>query len=372
MHLKHLFRIGHLPFISVRDWGIVGAVAVLSLFGLSALVSVSAATEEGRPWRHFAGILMGCVLMFLLGRLRSHHLRMTAHFIYGACLLLLVAVLVVGTDIRGTKGWILIGSLSVQPVEYMKIGLVLMLASYFERARLRTPIGALLAKSSLFAAPPVALTLMQPDVGSALVLVVIWWFFVFLQMSWRSRLILLSGTLLVGLMGWFLFFQEHQRERLRVLVDSSRDPFGAGYNIRQSIIAVGSGKLIGRGLGEGSQSQLQFLPEAATDFAFALIAEELGFAGALFLLFAFAVLIGRMLIHFARAPDDFSAYVLVGIGGWWFFQTSVYVGMNLGIAPVVGVPLPFVSYGGSSLLASFLAAGCVLAVCGESTVARDA
>jgi rod shape determining protein RodA len=128
--------------------------------------------------------------------------------------------------------------------------------------------------------------------------------------------------------------------------------------------------LFGRGLGAGSQSQLQFLPEAATDFAFALIAEELGFAGAFILLATFALLFARIGFHLARAPDNFARYVLAGIGGWWAFQVCVYVGMNMGLAPIIGIPLPFVSYGGSSLLASFLAAGCLLVVSNASTAER--
>ena len=359
-------------FFSLRDWGIVAAVVTLSAFGLVAVASLHAGTGDPRLVTQAIAVGVGCALMLVIARFRSHHLRAVSVPVYAACVAAMALVLVAGSTVRGTKGWFFLGPFSLQPVEFMKLGLILMLASYFERAHAVATPWELAAKSACIALPAVGLTLLQPDAGSALILVLLWALLLVPQMPWRQRAVLAVAAAALCVGGWFFLFEDHQRERVRVLVNPARDPFGAGYNIRQSIIAVGSGRIWGRGIGAGSQSQLQFLPEASTDFSFAIIAEELGLAGALALLVAYAVLLGRMLAHMPRAPDGFAACALAGIGGWWSVQAAFYVSMNLGLAPVVGIPLPFVSYGGSALLSCFLAAGCVLAACGDSTVPRDA
>ncbi|MEK7665843.1 MAG: FtsW/RodA/SpoVE family cell cycle protein [Patescibacteria group bacterium] len=240
----------------------------------------------------------------------------------------------------------------------MKLSLVFVLAKYFsEKARRQFGWRELFA-SGLLTIVPSVLVFAQPDFGSASILVGIWVVFVFFAgIRLRHALFLSVLSAMSALSAWFFFFADYQKERIMIFFDPARDPLGHGYNVLQAIIAIGSGKFFGRGLGFGSQSQLKFLPESQTDFIFAVIAEELGFIGVIFVLGAFVLLFLRLFHLMQVSRDDYTSYLLIGFGAILFIQVVVNVGMNLGLLPVTGIALPFVSYGGSSLLMSLAIVG---------------
>ncbi len=350
------------------DWVLATSLVVLYAMGLVATLSISQGGSEGRALRQFGYVMVGVLLVLGMVRLETHRLRTTAFIAYLVTVVMLALVLVIGTDIRGTKSWFAIGAFTLQPVEFMKLSLILMLAGYYERSRFRNDPWTRFLVSGIITAVPVGLVLMQPDAGSALILTLIWLAMAATQLDVRRIMLLIAVACAAGLVMWFFLLEGYQQERIRVLINPNLDPYGVGYNTRQSVIAIGSGLLFGRGIGAGSQGHLRFLPEAVTDFPFAVLAEELGLMGALVVFSAFAVLCARML-HIAReAREDFSSLLTYGVSAWFFLQAFVNIGMNLGILPVIGVPLPFISYGGSSLIAASLAAGVVI---GVRTVRRN-
>jgi rod shape determining protein RodA len=213
-------------------------------------------------------------------------------------------------------------------------------------------------ESGLITLFPVVLVLMQPDFGSASVLIGTWFIILICAgLPWRMLLGAIVVFAAIFAVGWQFFFADYQQARILSFIDPSRDPLGQGYNVTQAIIAIGSGGLFGSGLGFGTQSQLKFLPESQTDFIFAVIGEELGFVGVCIVLLSFGVIFFRIRRHVVLSRDDFANLLLLGSGAVIFLQFFVNVAMNLGLFPVTGIGLPFVSYGGSSLLAMFALAG---------------
>ncbi|HLC64269.1 MAG TPA: FtsW/RodA/SpoVE family cell cycle protein, partial [Patescibacteria group bacterium] len=207
----------------------------------------------------------------------------------------------------------------------------------------------------------IVLVMLQPDLGSAMILFFIWLVMVLLLPIRKKTVFIIFLIIVVLAAGaWFFLFKDYQKDRLLTFIQPQLDPLGAGYNVRQSVVAVGSGQLVGRGLALGSQSQLNFLPEQETDFIFAVIAEELGFVGASLLLILFFSLLVRLYRIAQQTRDDFGNMLALGVITYLTVQTFINMGMNMGIAPVTGVPLPLVSYGGSSLLSVLIALGIVL------------
>lgn len=271
-------------------------------------------------------------------------------------IVLLGSVLLFGTNVRGTTGWFIIGAFSIQPVEVVKIAMVLVVAYLLAQdtqPSLKTWAGSFLALVPVF-----LLLFLQPDFGPIMMLFVVWLLLNALRgLSKKGWLVLIIGMVLVLTVGWFGILSDHQKGRISTFLNPSQDPSGKGFQIQQSIIAIGSGGLTGKGLGEGVQSQLHFLPEAPTDFVFASLLEQLGFVGFVILLALWILFFWRVIRIIKRSKDPFTLYLSVGLGLLIFIQTVVNVGMNMGLAPIVGLPLPFLSYGGSALLASFMLVG---------------
>lgn len=343
------------------DWIQLGAVFVLVAFGLAAIYSVALSAEGGDLQffeKQLIAALIGLLLVLLVALSNYRLFRNWTLLLYVIGLLLLIGVLLFGTTVRGTTGWYHLFGFSFQPVEFMKLAVVFVLAKYFsEKARRQFGWRELLA-SGILTGIPAALVIAQPDLGSAAILIGLWGVFIFFAgIRTRHAFFLLVLSVLSALSAWFFFFADYQKERILIFLDPSRDPLYRGYNVLQAIIAIGSGQFFGRGLGFGSQSQLKFLPESQTDFIFAVIAEELGFVGVLLVLGALTILFVRLfrLVHIAH--DDYTSYLLIGFGAVLFIQVVVNVGMNLGLLPVTGIALPFVSYGGSSLLMSLAIVG---------------
>jgi rod shape determining protein RodA len=274
---------------------------------------------------------------------------------YAGGAILLIGVLLFGETIRGTRGWFAVGGLSFQPVEVAKILLMVALASYLVRFAHKKLSWVAIAGSALATAGYVGLVLLQPDFGSAVVIVLLWAaMVVFAGISWRSLLAIVLGSAVVACLAWFFVFQPYQKDRFMAFFNPAHDTRGAAYNVTQARIAIGSGGWFGKGIGEGSQSRLRFLPEAATDFTFAVIGEELGFVGVVFILGCFGVLFQRFAAIAHRAEDDFAVLLAVGFGAIFLIHVVVNAGMNLGVMPVTGIPIPFLSSASSFILATFL------------------
>ena len=276
-------------------------------------------------------------------------------------LVLLVIVKFAGTSALGAQRWIQIGPFTLQPSEFAKLFMIICLA----RLLSQHPEGFHTWKSLLpviaLMGPPFVLVLIQPDLGTSLVFAAIT--FGMLYVSGFSMKIVkqIMAVFVVSLPAiWFFLLHDYQKMRIRVLFDPNVDPYGSGYHVIQSKIAIGSGGFFGKGLFAGTQSQLNFLPENHTDFIFSVVGEELGFVGAMFLLFLFFIVLYRTLLIARNTTDRFGSLMAVGIMSMWLFQVLINAGMTLGIMPVTGIPFPFMSYGGSALVMNFMCVGLLM------------
>ena len=356
---------GHERLWKQIDKGFLTLLALISLLGVVTLWSASHGAE-GRvadyatkqlQWMGIGVIAMAaCAFLF-----DYRHLHANAYVIYFLLLLLLVAVLAVGKTSMGAQRWLGFGGIRFQPSEFAKIGMAIVMARILSDSPHPAPYGpGALVMPLLLAAVPTVLVLVQPDLGTAALLLGIAAAVVAFQGIKRKVLI---GGAVAGLAAMPLFWaslKAYQRQRILTFLDPERDPMGAGYHIIQSKIAVGSGQILGKGYLKGTQSHLRFLPERHTDFIFSVLSEEWGFLGALAVLFLFFLLVLWGLDVAARARDTYGRLLAVGLTSILFFHVAINVGMVMGLFPVVGVPLPFFSYGGSSVLTVFIIAGLLL------------
>lgn len=342
------------------DWVLPVVVLVLTFIGLATIYSID--LSRGETLQYFptqtVALILGCIVMLAASMIHVTVYQSSARLAYIGSLALLAGVLVFGVTIRGTTGWFRFGGFSFQPSEIAKVALILFLAWLIHRYGRQFHTPRFLVASAMVMLLPVGLIMLQPDLGSALILGGIWFLFLFFVGVQKRYIALIIGMgALVATVGWMFLFADYQKERLLTFIDPSRDALGSGYNVTQSIIAIGSGKLFGRGLGFGSQSQLHFLPEAQTDFIFAVIAEELGFVAVLVVFGLYFILLWRLMFLARQAQDDFRAFIVLGIALLFFIQVLINVGATVGLLPVTGVTLPFLSYGGSSLIINFLLIG---------------
>lgn len=350
------------------DWTLLLATVLLTTIGLSAIYSVDLSRGSGLVYfkKQLLALGLGIIFLFVISTVQHTFWRYLAKWWYLAAFGLLSAVLIFGQSIRGTRGWFSMYGFSFQPVEVAKVGLILMLAYIISRFGRHFERPLFFFGTGLVSFIYVALVMIQPDLGSALLLVAIWFGLVWVVGARKLFLIIFtSSIILLGVIGWFFFLKDYQKDRLSTFIDPGRDPLGSGYNITQSIIAIGAGKWYGRGLGFGSQSQLRFLPEAQTDFIFSVIGEELGMAGVFVMMALFAVIFWRLLVLIRSADDDFVSATAVGVLILFFAQFVTNIGASIGLLPITGVTLPFVSYGGSSLIVNLILIGIL-----ESTVVK--
>lgn len=347
------------------DWVVLSTMALLSALGLVVIYSTTLSDVGGfsRAQKQGLSFLIGAAVFVIMSIIDYRAWRSYATVLYIVILFVLIAVLFLGTNVRGTHSWFDLGFYRFQPSEVGKFVLVVVLAHFFskhikDRRRFVSVITSL-----VYVAVPFVLILLEPDLGTGLVYIGLW-LGMLLASGMRVRhfvILTLMGAFVLAL-GWTQL-KPYQKDRLLVFMNpSSAELLEAGYNVHQSEIAIGSGGLMGKGLGQGTQSQLKFLPEQQTDFIFAAAAEELGFAGAVFLLTLFAILIIRMIWIARLARDDFGMFIAVGVASIFLVQIIVNVGMNLGVMPVTGIPLPLVSYGGSSVLSTMALLGLVESV----------
>ncbi len=348
------------------DWVLVGTTVLITALGLLVLYSsgIKATAVQGQidTTRQLLYAAIGIVAMLILARFDYRSLKSYAIPLYILMSVSLLAVEVVGTTALGAQRWISIGFFQFQPSEFAKIALIIALATYHARYYNQTPRFRHLVILTLILLPPLILVVSQPDLGTGLVCIAIW-----LTMAIASkvrRLYLFGGLAAIAavLPLFYRYLASYQRQRIDVLLNPQADRLGIGYNVTQSVIAVGSGGWFGRGLSAGSQSQLNFLPSQHTDFIFAVLAEKLGFIGAALLIVLFGILIVRIYIISTLSIDRFGSFLCIGVASMFLFHILVNIGMNMGIMPVTGIPLPFVSAGGTSMLMSMVAVGMVLSV----------
>jgi len=346
------------------DWVLL--LTVLLLAGVGILNLYSATTGWGVTTTPiylkqvlWLGVGVGVALVCCLFDYR--HLAYFARFGYGLAVLLLLYVLLAGKTSMGATRWITMGPMNIQPSEVMKIMIILVLARWYSETA--TPQGFQLRELAVPAAlvvVPAVLVMKQPDLGTAMMILFIagsLTLFAGLRLSSVIKLSLLGSVTAVA--GWFRL-RDYQQERIRTFLNPERDPLGSGYHIIQSKIAVGSGGFFGKGFMHGTQSQLSFLPERHTDFAFSVFAEEWGFIGCLLLLLGYLFLVIWGIYIARRAADRFGMFLAIGVTAMIFWHIVVNLGMVIGLMPVVGVPLPLFSYGGTSMLTTMIGVGLLL------------
>jgi rod shape determining protein RodA len=352
-------------FLSFRDfdWLLLGFVLLLCALGVLEVYSTTFSTRlAGMHVRQIYWILAGLGLMFVVSLVNYHSLLERSHWLWIASVLALVAVLLFGHKALGARRWIALpGGMHFQPSEWVKLVVILALARYFHEMKQREASLTDIAKAGLIAGIPMLLVLAQPDLGTALTYVPILGMALFLgglRLRHAAALGLMACLLVTG--GWLFVLKDYQKARLTTFVNPEADPQGKGYQIQQALIAVGSGGIWGKGLTKGTQTQGEFLPMTHTDFAFASFAEEQGFVGACGVLLLYFMVLARLIQNAQTAPDRAGTFIVMGLVAVLAFHVLVNVGMVVRFMPVTGIPLPLMSYGGSSVLFMFLALGLVM------------
>lgn len=343
------------------DWWLLGAVLPLLAAGL---VTMNSFTAESYFFdRQLIWIAVSLFIFFVASAVDWRFLRQSGVLvtIYGASAALLLLLLVLGKTVKGAQSWFSFGVVAFQPSDLIKLVVILMLAKYFSKRHVEIAHVRHILVSGVYALIPFLLILLQPDFGSAIIIFFIW-----------LGMIIFSGVskkhlLVVGLIGlasfaiaWFFLFAPYQKARIMTFIHPLADLRGAGYNSFQSMIAVGSGQVLGKGVGYGTQSRLQFLPEYETDFIFAAFAEEWGLLGVALLFALFGVVVWRIIRSAMMSETNFESLFGIGLAILFMSHFIINVGMNIGLLPVTGLTLPFMSYGGSHLLAEFAGLGILM------------
>lgn len=388
------------------DWLLFSLPIGLVIFGSIVIHSTQSnlgTTEFG--WNHLISGGIGIALALWLSRIRYEKLIDWCWIIYGLTNISLLTVIFIGTVGNGAQSWLTIGSFNIQPSEFAKLGIIITLAALLSNRQASTLLGVI--KALVVTVLPWGLIFIQPDLGTSLVfgaitLAMLYWanvnpgwllllvsplvaaivfnlslpiwlvwsgsmgLIAWLTLPWRlmstvfaTAINLISGKL--GALMWGLL-HDYQKDRLILFLDPDKDPLGGGYHLIQSRIAIGAGQLLGRGLGEGTQTQLHFIPEQHTDFIFSAVGEEWGFVGAMLVLGVFWLICLRLVLIAQNAKDNFGSLLAIGVLSMIVFQVSINIGMTIGLAPVTGIPLPWLSYGRSALLTNFIAIGIVESV----------
>ncbi|OIP24136.1 rod shape-determining protein RodA [bacterium CG2_30_37_16] len=342
------------------DWILFSVVILLFSLGIltvySATFSISGGENKALSQLMFGAI--GLFFFFILTRVDYRLFKRYSGLIYVIMLLLLLAVDLFGTQVLGARRWIDLGFFRLQPSEIAKVFSILCLAKYFaEHNEEMWKIRHILI-SAIYILIPVIMVIMEPDLGTAIILFLIWAGMLFVSNIKRSTLLKIFLIILAMLPLMWFTLHDYQRNRISTLFSgSASDPLDKGWNVEQALIAIGSGQVYGRGMGYGPQSHLNFLPMQHTDFAFAVLAEEMGFLGAVILLMLFAVLLYRMIIIAKLSRDTFGMFIASGTAVMFFAHVFINIGMNIRIMPVTGIPLPFISAGGTAIIVNLIAVG---------------
>ncbi len=344
------------------DWGVTAPVLVLGAASLTMMQSVAPQLFVLQLAWFSLGIAIMCIIgMVNFRTLESHRAFIYALYAVGVGALLVTAF--IAPQIRGSRSWIVIGPAQFQASEFMKVALIVFFSYFFAKRHAGIAHISNIVIPFLYLLLPAAFVLRQPDLGSALILVGIWAGYLFVS-GIRPRHVAIGFILAIitFVVAWNGFLKDYQKERIIGLFLPARDPLGINYNVIQSKIAIGSGGFWGKGFRQGTQAQLGFLPEAQTDFIFAALVEEWGLFGAILVIGAFLSLIFRMIFVALESQNNFSRLLCLGATILFLLHFTVNVGSNVGLLPVIGVPFPFLSYGGSNLLANFIMLGIVQSI----------
>lgn len=342
------------------DWYLILPALILSVLALFTLISfgeVSTRFVKQSVW-----VFFGLALFVYLQSTNLYFLK-NRKFVLGlyiASMLSLLLLFTAGHVAKGAQSWIKLGFLSIQPTDPAKLALILLLAKYFSKRYVEISVFKHVFISGFYTGILGLLVLLQPDFGSAVTIFAIWGGIIFISgLSKKHVLILITLGLLTLSLAWGFAFKQYQKDRIINFIHPMRDIRGSGYNQYQAVIAVGSGQILGKGVGYGTQSKLKFLPEYQTDFIFAAFAEEWGFVGVLIVLVLFFIILLRILHVAMKSDNNFDALIASGVFIFLSVHVFINIGMNLGVMPITGIPLPFMSYGGSHILIEFIALGIV-------------
>ncbi len=361
------------------DWKLLGTVLALTAIGLVMIYSATRAQltiADQLPAKKLIlqsiWVLLGLVLFVLVSSFDFSRLAVLSSPIYVTTLVLLVVVLIIGEEVRGVRRWMAIGPMTLQPAELVKLGLILMLAAFFASREGEAADFELLTRGLAYAVVPCVFLVLQPDLGTPILLLFVWGGVAYIFGARLHHLgAFFFAFIMVFMAAWgFGLIRPHQKQRLTAFISNSTDIEKEGYHLRQSLIAIGSGHLAGQGLFRGPQTQLSFVPDQETDFIFTAVGEEFGFLGCGTVILLFGVVLWRGLMICAQARTLFGQLVAAGIVVMLFFHVAANIGMTLGMMPVKGLPLPFVSYGGSSVLTNFIALGLLQAIYNDRRTIR--
>ena len=348
------------------DWVLLGFVLLLSLISVLEIKSATLHTKfHGFDHKQIGFLAIGIVLMFLISLIDYHRLIDTVHWAYGIGILSLIAVAAFGTKVLGGRRWISFHGAHFQPSEWIKLILIVAVARFFWGLAGRELTWTEIGKVSAMVFIPMAFVLKQPDLGTSLTYLPILICGLFLGgIRFKQVAMILLALVLVGGIAWKSgkHLKPYQQARINAFINPDSDPRGSGYQIRQSLIAVGAGGIWGKGTNKGTQTQGDFLPIPYTDFIFAAFCEEHGFVGAVGVLLLYFLILMRLIQNAQTASDLPGSFIVMGVVAVIVFQIAVNVGMVVGLMPVTGIPLPLLSYGGSSVLFTFLALGIVMNV----------
>lgn len=350
--MKKIFYFGRIDFVLPLIAFLLSILSIATIYTITySHDGISTARDQG------IFIIVGFIVYFAVSSLDYKVWRNLSFPVYLILLFLLAAVMFIGKKEFGATRWLDFGFVRFQPSELMKIFLVLFISRFLESRVGRIKLKHLVVLGMIVVIPTF-LVLKQPDLGTATVLLVLSFaIIVAAKLNWKYILGICSIVLASLPLIWMFGLKSFQRDRLLTFLNPTRDPYDTGYNVLQSIIAVGSGGIKGQGFGQGSQSQLNYLPVAHADFIFSGFAEATGFIGAVFLLLLFSILIGRILFIATKSKDAFGQLVAIGICTMFLWEIFINIGMNIGLAPVTGIPLPFMSYGGTAIVSNFFALG---------------
>ncbi len=359
---------------SAIDWLSFGAA--LGLSGLGLLTMHSWGSSDPLFEHQIIWLFLGVLIFFGASQVDWRFLRSSgvAASLFGVLIVPLVFLLVLGTAVKGARSWLSFGGLGIEPAEFIKLALIILLAKYFSRRHIEIKNFKHIIVSGMYAGLVFVLVAVQPDFGGAIIVGLIWLSMVLFSGISQKHLLAVVMVGVVGFTGLWLFgFHEYQRQRILTFVHPTHDIYGTGYNVYQSTIAVGSGQLWGKGIGYGSQSKLRFLPEYQTDFIFAAYAEEWGFVGIVLAFALYGVIFWRLLVLAPRGASNFETLFTIGVLSYLAAHFVLHVGINMGVLPVTGTTVPFMSYGGSHLLSEFLVLGMVSGMAAYARAAhRDA
>jgi len=343
------------------DW--VLFVAIIPIVGAGFVTMNSFVSSNVYFQRQSVWLIVSIIIFFIFSNIDFKFLRRTSVIVwlFGISVGLLTSLFLVGSVWKGAKSWLSFGALSFQPAEFVKLILIILLAKYFSRRYVEIKNIRHILVSGAYSGILFLLILVQPDFGSAIIIFLIWFGMVMVSGISKKHLAILSLIAISGVAFlWVSVFQDYQKDRILSFIHPLEDIQGAGYNAYQSTVTVGSGQLWGKGLGYGTQSRLRFLPEYQTDFIFAAFSEEWGFIGSMILFIAYGIVIWRILLNAMYGATNFETFYGIGLSILLMSHMIIHIGMNIGLLPVTGITVPFMSYGGSHLLVTFAGLGILM------------